>query len=718
MQRRIVLNTDIHITVALGLVRSTAVLRTCHFLPGNPSHLRAIHVAIYLGNMATTDPLDDNCILMEESQDLRQNRPTGVCYKYAKFLARFWYVMGLVVLVVVTVLAVVTFKVYDLPDFPDPSKGFEARGTLITSRLFSIDNLKRHADDLLVTDPSDDVQDENRRYAPSRTKRQASNRTYSGIKFCTSLWSSRGYSTMVFEAVDETNILTLDAIKSVCKAERRLVTSHPLYQANCLCHGEGNGECPTWSLGNYAALLANKTSCTEIEQEDVIRLTDLLTLCAPFLSNWTQGHGNVPPECGQHDHAAFAILYYLLPTEFSQSIDSKTVAPRSLICAVLYPIDSGKDDVLETIYEESVERKATTDGITRLKAVDFSIKYKLFKKQLYADSVYMGISAGAIFLLIWLYTGSLLVSLAAFLNMMFSLVMADFFYTVVFVRPFFPFVNLIAVILMLGVGADDTFVYVDLWKKCLSELGDRDLPRLVYETLRHASVTMLVTSLTTAAALYATAFSHIIAVRCFAVFAGTAIIMNFVLTMTLLPAVVVMQHKLTALCCSLKICSGLRQCKGGCLEILSHRVKMIYEELIPSLVLKLRYAWIILFLLLMTGGAVVIFYFPRFRLPSSSDFQFFVSSHYFEQFDFVYRKQFSFSKETFSDSWGSVVWGVQAVDNGDMWDPDDRGTLALDDGFEFSSPEDQAWLLGFCQDLREAEFYTADTLDCFIEGFC
>lgn len=67
------------------------------------------------------------------------------------------------------------------------------------------------------------------------------------------------------------------------------------------------------------------------------------------------------------------------------------------------------------------------------------------------------------------------------------------------------------------------------------------------------------------------------------------------------------------------------------------------------------------------------------------------------------------------------VWGVIPVDNGNHLDPQSTGHVELDNAFDMSQPEAQAWLLDFCQDVRRQPFYQPTIgpmlSNCFIETF-
>jgi predicted RND superfamily exporter protein len=66
-----------------------------------------------------------------------------------------------------------------------------------------------------------------------------------------------------------------------------------------------------------------------------------------------------------------------------------------------------------------------------------------------------------------------------------------------------------------GIGADDAFIFCKVWQCAKAEKNGGSLVKLVHDTLRHAMLSMFVTSLTTAAAFYASYISSITAIGCF-----------------------------------------------------------------------------------------------------------------------------------------------------------------------------------------------------------
>ena len=96
---------------------------------------------------------------------------------------------------------------------------------------------------------------------------------------------------------------------------------------------------------------------------------------------------------------------------------------------------------------------------------------------------------------------------------------------------------------LVGIGADDAFVYYDIWRQTLAANPCANIMQLTLKTLRYAALSMLVTSLTTASAFFAGVSSSITAIRLFGLFAGTSILTNYLLMITYFPAVVALHEK-------------------------------------------------------------------------------------------------------------------------------------------------------------------------------
>ena len=514
------------------------------------------------------------------------------------------------------------------------------------------------------------------------------------------------------------DLFTAEAFHSMC----RLYDEHVIGDDPSLPASIRN--CEPVSLGQYAAFLNNKASCYEANGDDVKSLKDLLQQCAPYYTDGTlhQDCSDTPcqtvPEKCTTSNIPYYIFHYLLPTDSATHIAQGDF--DVLFTLMISPI-SGYSELAAQIYTSRIQgRKDLQDGVTQITAIGGQFKFDLFSDFLLSDMILVAFGVGIILVIIWLYTGSLFVTAMTILDMAMSLVLSYFLYVVIIGLPFFPFVNILTVILLLGIGADDAFVYMDIWRKTSEKYENKEEHRvhILQETLHHASITMFVTSFTTASALFFSITSSITAIKCFVVYSGISILFNFVFTVTWLPAIVLIEEKYL----KIKDCRQRALSKFVNLEriitFLSLGSRYVFEKLLPKIVFKLRYIWLILFTLLGIGGGCSIFIYPKLKLPTQSEFQIFVLSDFLEQYDMILTEYLDFEQLMQEKMPIKFLWGLTPVDNGNSWDPDDRGHLLLDDRFDISDPESQEWLLQFCSDIKNQSFYSKPEQSpdfCFID---
>jgi hypothetical protein len=100
-------------------------------------------------------------------------------------------------------------------------------------------------------------------------------------------------------------------------------------------------------------------------------------------------------------------------------------------------------------YHEIIKMDLEYEGISVV-AMEFGIKDALFDECLLRDAWLM--TSGALFVLLcmWLYTESLFLTIMTIIAIIFSLGISYFIYMLVFELSFFPFMNLLAIIVAIG----------------------------------------------------------------------------------------------------------------------------------------------------------------------------------------------------------------------------------------------------------------------------
>ena len=171
-----------------------------------------------------------------------------------------------------------------------------------------------------------------------------------------------------------------------------------------------------------------------------------------------------------------------------------------------------------------------------------------------------------------LHTGSLLIAFATLTEQLLSFFAAIFFTTVVLQIKWLSFQFILSIYIVLAIGADDTFVFVDAWKQSFYAGPDvnRNLATRMSWVYRRAGLAMLITSLTTCASFIATAIAsgQIPDLQNFGIFTALVIFIDYTLVMTWFTAIVVVWHNnfemkpgLCCACCG--HCTDGKCCKGA-----------------------------------------------------------------------------------------------------------------------------------------------------------
>lgn len=170
-----------------------------------------------------------------------------------------------------------------------------------------------------------------------------------------------------------------------------------------------------------------------------------------------------------------------------------------------------------------------------------ALMYYEVKQQAFLD---MALALGSmvfIFCFILFHTRSLWVTCFAELSIVCSFVETNFIYRVVIDFRYFGYFHVLAMFIILGIGADDLFVFWDAWKAT----GLRKHPSLAHrlnEAYRKSVISMLVTSVTTMTAFLANALSPLLATRSFGVFSAILIGIDYLSVVTFFPTIVIFHH--------------------------------------------------------------------------------------------------------------------------------------------------------------------------------
>uniref|UniRef100_A0A8C9YKD5 Dispatched RND transporter family member 2 n=1 Tax=Sander lucioperca TaxID=283035 RepID=A0A8C9YKD5_SANLU len=635
-----------------------------------------------------------------------------------------------------------------LPDFSDPLLGFEPRGTYIGVRQSSLTELQEN------TGPG-------RKLSPLPQQLMMIHcwSSYSCmLNPSVSFHAGERSAQLVFRSENSASLWSLKAVHAMCEMEQSRVRSKLLSPPSHLCSSAFCGCCPSWSLGNYLAVLTNASCCLSLTSHQVSESLKLLRKCAPYYHEGQLveacverpkhgGCSSVPSRCKQSS-VVFQILHFLVDKDFLGPQTVEYQIPTLKYSLLFLPIDKGEH--MMEMYMNSLEGRDLTFNNTTITGMDFGIKQRLFKYYLARDSIYPVLAVVSLLFTMALYLHSLFIVALSVIAITGSLLTSYFFYKVAFHLTFFPLVNLSAALILLGSCSNQVFIFADFWNLQLSQNPSASLEKRVNRALQEVGYLILASGLTSSAAFFSGYFSSITAIRCFSVYLGTASFISSILALVWLPCSFILRERYTEASSASEVVQGWKPCcsknTGGfwdtssrrrCLFTLGQKLRelkrgfsdtsnLLFLKILPCGVVKFRYIWVCWFAVLAGGGIYMSCIDPGMKLPTldSKIAQLFRSSHPFERYDAEYCHMFMFERQRNGEDKPvtlRLVWGVKPTDNGDHFNPKSNGSLVLDPGFNMSRPDAQVWLRDLCGRVQNQSFYSPpspEDKDVMTENIC
>eukprot|EP01029_Cantina_marsupialis_P020736 TRINITY_DN4883_c0_g2_i1.p1 TRINITY_DN4883_c0_g2~~TRINITY_DN4883_c0_g2_i1.p1 ORF type:complete len:896 (-),score=296.27 TRINITY_DN4883_c0_g2_i1:443-3130(-) len=391
------------------------------------------------------------------------------------------------------------------------------------------------------------------------------------------------------------------------------------------------------------------------------------------------------------------------------------------------------------------------------------------------DMAFITLSIVFVMVYIGIHTKSLFLSLAGIGQIMFSFPIAFVIYRFVLGVDLFLSIEFLSVFIILAIGADDCFVFVDAWTQSSNLAKDGSLQTRMAYTWKRASKAMLVTSFTTFAAFMATGISDIKPISAFGQYSAVLVIVNFMLVCTYFPCCVATWHKRFRFKSFLTCCMGkwgknvgldgkmLNGAKKEGVEAPSIELPVVMKSNQPPVtnkndesnivavnkpvavvkspakgsadhqdnrlrtiekffngfwtefVYKWRWAIIATFILLGAGGA----YFTAKMTPIKEQENWLPDSMEIMKAKNFFDDEFMKSQDD-PTLYVKFVFGIKGLDTSgiDKWDPEDYGVIEWDSDFDLSPTANQQFIVDYCTALRNADkFIIQADVTCFMDAY-
>ena len=526
------------------------------------------------------------------------------------------------------------------------------------------------------------------------------------------------------------DLLTSSSLRGICHFVEQLISPMFPYQQR---PNTMSIELTSTSIAENLAELRKKT-CSQLDDNDVSYAKQLLEECVSYYKNGTLKSTSEHPESAYavgtprqcyEANFVYNVMHYFADVDFYNTThDLMHTAVYMSFLPSGYPF-----------YRDHIQAKILDNGIVRLEAIGFpyhlSVKIQAFQNKLIGDLKYFGVAIVFIGVFTLIYLLSFVLVVVIFVNIALSFGLALFLYYYMCQMVFFPFINLIALLLLIAVSADDVFIFYDTWLQVTDEYPEWSRDQRLSASFTHAILSIFVTSLTTAAAFAANLVSHITAIQCFGVFAALSMTTNLVMMTTITPAVI----------CAMEAYAPNFKCPPNVLfesielayfTVAAH-LKYVIVIAIPLAVQRAWWAFIAVGLIVGVGASVVVFYKPGLVPPTSIDFQLFTNKNPLEKWDLYFKYRFPAAVENNKKGTPipvTYVFGFIPTDVGNTMDPNDGDmykwvdepylsevSLLQDGAFDWGETKTQEWLRSFCEAIQaEQMFNVSASRPCIVSS--
>jgi len=132
-----------------------------------------------------------------------------------------------------------------------------------------------------------------------------------------------------------------------------------------------------------------------------------------------------------------------------------------------------------------------------------------------------------------LYMKSIFLSTVGIITVLMSVPISLVIYSRLFAITYFSSIHIAIVIIIIGIGSDDIFVFHDAW--CHAKEIQRDTVKVMAHTIRSSASALFMTSSTSTMAFVACSLSSIMPIRAFGLFASIVVPTVYILTLVVMP---------------------------------------------------------------------------------------------------------------------------------------------------------------------------------------
>eukprot|EP01083_Nonionella_stella_P067628 179021_1 len=341
---------------------------------------------------------------------------------------------------------------------------------------------------------------------------------------------------------------------------------------------------------------------------------------------------------------------------------------------------------------------------------------------LLSDMLFMIVTFLCVYILMINATGSVWLSSCGMAMIFMNFLPSLLLYRYIAQQNYFGTLQMMAMFIILSIGADNIFVIVDRYAQYRTAAPNQPMDKRLTTTLKHAGKVMATTSASTCFSFIANTTSVFPAVYTFGAFATFLVFVNYCAVVLFYPTVLAVHERyfyvptLKRSCCISKTCAsrcgvkcntccGMNNVdeyhtadelvKDGKLQEKKRGIDVFFEDKFYPFIQTQRRR-----ILTLTLAIFLIFFAFAVRIEADPEPpQFYPRGNNYQEY--LGALTDNFQSATGLKLSVNIVWGIEGIDRSgtDLTIPDDIGQVLYASNLSIESPEEQQYIAQFCDDL-------------------
>lgn len=404
---------------------------------------------------------------------------------------------------------------------------------------------------------------------------------------------------MIYE-LNNGNVLTKENLQAIQQSEKEIFGDKTFRGKLCQQQGATNMTCKTplsiikFFDGSYRNIHSDLYDPTFQNISFVLYTAQSVNISRAIL-NFHLGKDAVIEKSTARSRYTRSLMYTGWPLEGYSRINDKEKEQQEKLNKIIVDTFS------------STLRKKHDEGVGRMNFYynNNALRWNAVQNQIIFDMMLAIASFFFIFIFSWFHTGSLWITAWGIFSIVSSFNITNLIYRFIFDYRYFGIFHVLSIFIILGIGCDDIFIFMDTWRQSRNGESQNLADRLsgVYRT---AAKTTLVTSFTTMVAFLSNMQSPLLVIYSFGLFSAILIMVNYFSIIVFFPVVLILHHKSRrGRCCCARIETKDETTSSG--KISQHIIQFFQGWFLRNLITHKVFRWVIIIIFLTLSVASVFF---------------------------------------------------------------------------------------------------------------